>query len=237
MPEVPEYPETRIDKWKIFRKDPPFIRGYFKGLQGSKPNYVLQNVISKEVVMSTTPMEIESQAPHVASATGNVLVAGAGLGVYLYNVIKKREVKNVTVVEIDSTIIRFLLEIIDVQEWKGRSKIKFFNEDIFDFSASRITSHKVKGVDFLYVDIWNELMDGKALEDTKRIQSSIKAKSVGFWGQELEFIDWLNSNGYKPPPTMYQLRKWKKETKLPLVVNYDGYNIECLKAAENVSLY
>ena len=102
--EVPEYSEaSNGGGWKLEKKTPPMIRGYFNGLQIPKnDNWVLTK--DNTFWMSLTPMETESQAPHAAAATGHTVIMGFGMGMLAYNVPKKPEVTKVTVIEIDPEV-------------------------------------------------------------------------------------------------------------------------------------
>lgn len=57
------------------------------------------------IVMSDTPDEIADHYPAIFMATGDVLIAGLGLGMVLNAIMKKTEVSSVTVFELDSDVI------------------------------------------------------------------------------------------------------------------------------------
>jgi hypothetical protein len=229
--EIPGYEEVAFGDWRIDNQSDTIIRGYFRGLQPSIDNHRLFRVSTDEVVMSVTPMETESHMPHVAAATGHTVVVGGGMGLVLYNVLKKDSVKRVTLIEIDKHVVDLIEYLATTMRWPGLDKLTIVESDVFDA--------RVKGdVDFLYVDIWPQLMDGNALSDTKRIQDNLKAKVVGFWGQELEFISWMQEHDAQLPPTRKLLRLWLDDIGLPLMVKPVNYYPKlCLAAAEQVVLY
>ncbi len=58
--------------------------------------------------MSVTPMEMMTQRPGTRLARGHVVIAGLGLGFGLFEVLRKRSVKRVTVVEISKELVDWL---------------------------------------------------------------------------------------------------------------------------------
>ena len=59
--------------------------------------------------MSLTPMEVLSQRPGTRQAKGHVVVAGLGLGWGLYDVLRKRTVRKVTLVERSAELVDWVL--------------------------------------------------------------------------------------------------------------------------------
>ncbi len=231
--EVPEIETGDYGKWFIKDERTPIARGYFQGLQLMDTfNPVLVEKETGNIYMSATPMELESQVHHAYASTGHVVVGGGGLGVFLYNIAKKKSVKKITVIEQSSDIIDLLLELMRRGKWKGRSKIRFIHNSIFEVSRKHIRAD----IDFLYVDIWPNLMSKEALPDTQRIYKKLKAKVVGYWGQELDFIHYAHEQEYLPPPTKEQYREWVKSTGMPLLTIKDHY-YWAYEAAKQVAQY
>ena len=231
--EVPEIRVGDYGKWFIKNEPTPIARGYFLGLQlVSRYNPVLVEKETGKVYMSLTPMELESQAHHAYASSGHVVVAGGGLGVFLYNIAKKKSVRKITVIEKSPDIIKLLLELMKQNRWKGRSKIRFIHDSVFEVSRRHIRAE----IDFLYVDIWPDLMSEQALTDTQRIYKNLKGHKVGYWGQELDFISYVHEQDFLPPPTRIQYRRWVKSTGMPLL-NIKDHHHWAYKAAQNVALY
>ena len=103
---IPDYKEGVYGDWKIKQNDLPVIRGYFNGLQKPGKNTVLSN--NGNVWMSTTPMELESMMPYIEAARGSVVIGGAGLGIYMANVLKKKRVKKVILIEKNDEVLEIL---------------------------------------------------------------------------------------------------------------------------------
>ena len=203
---IPEYRPAEQGEYSLFQGDDyPFLRGYYNGLKGPVRNWVLTE--KGKVWMSVTPMELESQAIHVAAATGQVLVYGLGMGVAAYNMALKEDVERVTVIERSNEVIDMILHNSDVGEM---DKITIAPGDAFDYES-------VKEYDFAYADIWRRLGSGRSVGNMKELSRNVRAKLWGFWGQELEFVHWLAENDQMPPPTAEQAEQWVEWLEFPVV--------------------
>jgi len=225
---IPDYKETSLNSWKIKKGfSPPIVRGYFSGLQ---PSYNFENyILTKEekVWMSLTPMELESMTPHIMSAIGRVVIAGLGMGVYLYNLINKEDVTDIAVIEKDHDLIEMIKDY--GKKW-GSDKVIIYEGDAFEVGEFKTEP------DFLFIDIWSNLGTEKALEESIAITNNIKPKKIGYWGQELDFVDWLNKTKKPFPPTKEMFTEYKEEINLPLVW-FKDYHLLAIEAAKNVILY
>jgi len=205
---IPAYRPATLNPWSLRRCENLPQLGYFLDRQGAGDLYVLLQ--NGESWMSTAWDEIESQAPHVAAARGHVVVMGAGMGVALYNILSKTEVKRVTLVERDPLVIDLLRLVTNLDDWAGIEKLNIEIVDAFDY-------HPRQPVDLLYVDIWAKPGDPHALAHTQQIQKRVRAETVGWWTQEIEFLSWLEINGYGFSPTLEQYREWAEEIDLPMI--------------------
>lgn len=68
--------------------------------------------------MSYTPMEVFSQRAGLRKAKGHTVIAGLGLGWLLSQVMKKRSVKKVTLVEISQELVDWILPRLNLDESK-----------------------------------------------------------------------------------------------------------------------
>ncbi len=74
--------------------------------------------------MSITPMELITQRPGTRLAKGHVVVAGLGLGWGLMEVLRKRSVKQVTLVEISQELVDWLLPLVPgIQAYEHKLKV------------------------------------------------------------------------------------------------------------------
>lgn len=146
--------------------------------------------ISGELYMSITPMEVQAHINPILWASGNILVAGLGLGYYLYIVTEKPEVKMITVIEKNPEIIRWYKE-----KFQFSDKIRFICGDIF---KERIQD----SFDFVYVDIWPNFLIDEIETDMQLIMKRIQSKLYAFWGIELYTHDQIKVFGDVVPPLL-----------------------------------
>lgn len=223
---VPELQESKYGDWEISVVDPPpALRGYFKGLQCPvSKNYVL---LRKGLPwMSCTPMELETQMPSIAAASGCTVVMGIGMGITLFNILAKPEVTKVIAIEKEEAVIKLFDSIPG--EWPGIEKLRIIRADALSIGLAL-------PVDFLYVDIWEHLGEEKALENVIRAQERIKAKKVGYWGQEIDFVDWCRENVRSLPFTEQDYDDWRDSTGIPLI-KADNHWVWAVAAVRNMVL-
>jgi len=186
-PFVPEYKRASIGKWKCEpTPEGKRIVGYFRPHNWVPPGWMFTQKVENNWLrwMSLTPMELESHMPHIAAAHGTVVVAGLGMGMYLYNIIRRHQVSRVIVLEKDKAVMNLWKHAIIPEQWTGFRKVEMIIGDALDYKPT-------EPVDFLYADIWPYLGDEHALEMTQKLQANIQAKEVGFWGQEFDYITHL----------------------------------------------
>jgi len=228
---IPDYKAVESGDWSLTKHDVPYIRGYFNGLQRNKlPNWVLKK--GSEIWMSLTPMEVESQAPHAAAAYGHTVIMGFGMGMLTYNVLKNPAVTKVTVVEIDPEVVELIKEVSDMDNWPGIEKLTIEYADALEWKPS-------EPVDVVLADIWPDLGDMKLRPDMVKIYENTKPTVIAGWGMELDYISWMQDNGYAPgDECMGTYRRYAKDIGLPLIeIDNDEYPGLALDAARNVTMY
>jgi hypothetical protein len=231
---IPEIPLGKFGDWEIIEDTPAVARGYFRGVQEVRRNLILKR--GDDIWMSLTPMELESMLPHIHGASGKVTVIGGGLGVYLFNVLRKPEVTSVTLIEKDPEIVRLLVEM-GVFSWDdGEDKLKIITSDAMNLDPRDPRNFSAVRPDFMFVDIWMNMNDERAVAMTQIIQSKLDAEVVGIWTQELMFITWLSGQGRTPPPTGEDWRDWEKSHGIP-VHTYTDAPLWSFRAAEQVIHY
>jgi hypothetical protein len=210
---VPEYAEGEHGMWRIDSFEVPLLRGYWRGLRPVLSRcYRLFK--GNEIWMSTTPMELESQQHALACFKGRVVIAGAGMGITIYNAVTNPAVESVTVIEIDEDVIELLERQAEVNDWPNWSKVRWINDDALLIGAAEL----LLPADFLWVDIWETLGSNRAFNESMAIQRRVNAKEVGWWGMELDFIDYLqNVKKATPPPTRVDWRDFRSWAGIPLM--------------------
>lgn len=216
---IPEYHPFTLGEWSLRKCENLPQLGYFQERQGAGTVYALLK--NGQSWMSTAWDEIESQAPQVAAAGGHTVIMGAGMGVVLYNILAKSEVERVTLVERDPLVIELLRQITNLDDWAGVEKLDIQVVDAFDYQPSR-------PVDFLYADIWADPGDPQALAHTQHFQKRVRAEKVSWWTQEIDFLFWLEKNGYGSLPTLEQYRTWAREIELPLIEQDSQAYMACI---------
>jgi hypothetical protein len=234
-PQSPVYRCGKYGGWTLKEKvDASFERGYFTGFATEPPGHYLVNH-GDICWMSTSRLERESHAVHLKYATGNVVVCGVGMGMYLFNIASLPSVEQIVAVDLDPDIINLVQRATAFESWPGREKIRFVNKDALQLT---LADTGLTQVDYLYVDIWPELGNAEALIQTCMIQSVLNAKRVGWWGQEIDFMDWLSAHRAKNhTPIAADFLDFIKSIGLPLEERSADYLLGCRQADQVFSTY
>jgi ribosomal protein S18 acetylase RimI-like enzyme len=201
---VPIYQPAALGNWSLKKVKQVAQFGYFQDWQGEGDIDALY--YNEQTWMSNARDEVDSQTPHVVTAFGHVVLMGAGMGIALYNLLSKADVERVTLVERDPLVIELLKQSSNFEYWRGIEKLRIEIIDALDYRADA-------RVDHLYADIWATPGEMQSIPDMQRIQSNVCASQAGWWGQELNFLDWLNGK----IPTLENYRAWAHELDLPLI--------------------
>lgn len=129
------------------------------------------------IVMSNTPMEQITHIKAINNAHGNVLVAGLGLGMYLYNIKDKKNIESITVVEYSDEVIQMVGKY-----FKKYDKIKIINDNIFDYIPN------IK-YDFAFFDIWSDISEENRKEFQILKEKFSEIKEIICWSEDILDID------------------------------------------------
>jgi len=201
---VPLYQPVTLGNWSLKKVKQVAQFGYFQDWQGQGDIDALY--YDEQTWMSNARDEVDSQAPHVAAAFGHTVLMGAGMGIALYNLLSKTNVTRVTLVEQDPQVIVLLQKSADFEHWPGIEKLRIEITDALAYLPKL-------AVDHLYADIWATPGEPQAIPDMQKIQGNVHARQVGWWGQELLFLEWLAGTR----PTLESYRAWSNELGLPLL--------------------
>jgi ribosomal protein S18 acetylase RimI-like enzyme len=201
---VPIYRPASLGNWSLKKVEQVVQFGYFQGWQGQGDIDAL--FYAEQTWMSNARDEVDSQTPHVAAAFGHTVLMGAGMGIALFNLLSKPDVTRVTLIERDPVVIELLGRSTDFESWAGIEKLHIEIADALAYVPGL-------SVDHLYADIWVTPGELQSIPDMQRIQMNVRASQVGWWGQELLFLDWLNGE----TPTLENYRAWANELDLPLI--------------------
>jgi len=231
--EFPPYDElTDGERWTLKRLPRmPIVRGYFRGLQPMKhPNWILLR--DNEIWMSLTPMEMESQAPHLLAAYGHTVIMGFGMGMLTYNVLQNENVTKVTVVELEREVVDLIDDASFMNDWPNIDKLEMVYADALTWSPPA-------PVDVVLADIWANLGETSLRTDMQQIQKNVNPTVIAGWGMELDYIDWMSDNGFVPGnEDMENYLAYIKDVGLPLIEQDNpDYPRWALEAAKNVIMY
>ena len=123
-----------------------------------------------KVWMSLTPMEIMSLRPGVSHARGTVLIGGLGMGWFAEQCLKRKQVKHVTVVDLDPGILEYFGAPLKA---KYGERLTLVQGDIYDQDAFAFDSY--------LSDIWPS--NGGASYDKKFIDIAAQHPNAWAWGK------------------------------------------------------
>lgn len=188
LPAVPNYHPSEFGNWQLSQQEIALpIRGWFSGLSPRRfTNYVLTHTPTNCIWMSLSPLELESHAFHVAAAHGRVLVAGLGMGMYLFNILRKPEVTEVHVLEQNEEVIAAFHAFAKPEEWEGWEKVTIHLCDALEPAPE--LAERVYRPDYFYADIWPSIADHSAREQMSEMCASYNPKEAGYWCVEADLF-------------------------------------------------
>lgn len=131
-----------------------------------------QLLVGGGVMMSDTQMEQDSNRRVVQAATGNVLIAGLGLGMILHPMAAKPEVTSITVLELSPDVIKLVGHTVP-------AKVQVIEADVFTWQPPRGVKY-----DTIYFDIWPDITTDNLVEMRKLHQR---------YGCRKTALGWMNS--------------------------------------------
>lgn len=176
---IPKYKSIKKGDWEIRHANMVLCPGYFTGVQLVRNMAAL--IRHGHSWMSMTPRELESQEIGVRLARGSVVIFGMGMGWSAATTALRDEVTSVTVVERDDDVLAIHreLDIFAQLPEAARAKIRIEQGDAYRWRPS-------EPVDLLMPDIWLPFVSDGRVDEVRRMQDNVQARSIYFWGQELE---------------------------------------------------
>lgn len=107
----------------------------------------LKQLSTGYVVMSNTPMELNSNRIAYEKANGSVFIAGLGMGMILEAMLSKPEVTKIRIVEVDKAIINYVGSF-----FKEDPRIEIIHGDISEYEPSEDEHY-----DYVWIDIWDDI--------------------------------------------------------------------------------
>ena len=121
-----------------------------------------------DIIMSDTPAEKKDHCPIIWYATGNVLLNGLGLGWTVEACMVKKEVKHITVIEIEPDVINLV----------GSYLLKKYPKRLTIIQSDALTWNPPKGFRFdcIWHDIWPTIC-GDNYESMKKLRRKYGRKT------------------------------------------------------------
>jgi hypothetical protein len=174
----------KVSKFTVDKQQAEFdaLRGMFSGGgmgRSTPPGTYTSLHRGGTLIMSDTPDEIRDHRGFIRSATGNVLIAGLGIGMVMRAVAMKEDVKSVTVVEQSEDVIKLVADHYLAKPYGA--KLDIVHADIFEWKPGRGISY-----DYGWFDVWDNLCTDNLDEMTKLARKYVRCvKNKGYWGKGL----------------------------------------------------
>lgn len=134
-----------------------------------------------KIWMSITPHEINTMNDDIKKVKGRVLVYGLGLGYFPFMISNKDEVKEITIIEKNKSIIDVFSKYI-LPNFKHKNKIKVIESDAFNFQKSQ----RANGYDYAFIDLWRTPLDGLSVY--------IKMKKHEVYHKDINYLYWIEDS-------------------------------------------
>ena len=120
----------------------------------------LLHINSNKAMMSNHESETKTNQKFLDSAKGDVLIFGLGIGLIVFPLLQDKDIKSITIIEIDGGLINMISPII--KEKDIYSKVEIINCDAFEY-------HNLinKNYDTIYFDIW-AIIDDNSFDEMEK---------------------------------------------------------------------
>ena len=151
------------------------FRGMLRPMEYVPEGTYKRLLFGREVIMSNTSMEINSNYTFMRKATGKVLINGLGIGMVLTEILKKPDIAEVWVVEKFEDVIKLVGPTFEKDP-----RVKIIHADAMEYKPP-------KGMKFdcVWHDIWTNMCTDN-LEDMKILHRRYanRTKWQGSWQKE-----------------------------------------------------
>ncbi len=128
----------------------------------------------KQEWMMASISEFRTNDPYAKKAHGNIITFGLGIGYFVYMASLNENVKSITVIEKSKEVIELFNQIKDQFPNK---QINIINGDAFDY----FNEQYLKQFDYIYVDIYQNNVDGRFMIEKLLEQYLPPFHSCNFW--------------------------------------------------------
>ncbi|ELP5903021.1 hypothetical protein QTV49_005078 [Vibrio vulnificus] len=208
QPAMPSYKPFESGEWRLESKDKEtsLAKDYF-GIPVSSPTRTLQKISGSDIGlwMSITAMELQSHTIHINSLVNiaetkwleegepaRIVIGGLGMGMYLVNCLHylyERQIPaNIHVIELSKDVSTILENSLDgyCHDLFTYSMEGYFSQEVDIIIGNILEIEPIEDVDYMYVDIWQNLASDKALPNSRQLVEKWKPKKYGYWCEEFD---------------------------------------------------
>ena len=188
--------EKKFGSWEIsygvFPAYQPFLMGdvfidsLHKGLEITSLGFARQPFLypcllkNDSIWMSVTPFEIETMKDPIVKAHHSVLTLGCGMGYFAFMASQKPNVKAVTIIEKDPSVLNLFKQEI-LPYFPHKEKIHLVLADGIDF----LQNNDLSRYNSVFIDIYQTVDDGLPIYETlKKMESSLQLKQTWIYWLE-----------------------------------------------------
>lgn len=135
---------------------------YAEHVKIGKEYVILHDKNLERAMMSTHESEILTNQKFLDVCKGDVLVFGLGLGLIIFPLLNFKNVKSITIIEIDSDLIQSVGKLISTQDVD--KKVNIINDNAFEYYKINKNFY-----DVIYFDIW-AVIDKLAFDEMKTLK-------------------------------------------------------------------
>lgn len=155
---VPEgtHGDATIEHFEVSQRDAEWTRlravvtgGHERAVP---PGKYVRLTVNRQLVMSDTPMEVDTNREVVRKANGNVLIGGLGIGLILTPIARKPQVDRLVVVEKNANVIALVEPRLRETLGNDSSKLTIVHGDAHEWLPARN-----RRFDVVYLDIWTDI--------------------------------------------------------------------------------
>lgn len=173
------------------------------------------------VLMTNTPYEVETCEKNIKKARGDVLELGLGLGYFTYFASKKKNVKSITIVELNKSVIKLTYPVV-----------KNKKTNVINANARTFLKTTKKKFDMINIDFILGMQPYEHLEKIKKLASRcLKPNGISvFWQEDIyDSVKNMIAKGATESPLTYSEKPCIGCGKSPHQ-DYNGFCMDCADA-------
>lgn len=144
--------QARIEHFDVSKDDAILFALMSQGRADISPGRYARLMIGDTVWMSDTDMEQRSNSAAVGHAHGDVIIGGLGLGMVALAILRKPDVRSVTIIEKHAEVILLVEEALRRAITGTQSAgLVIWHADVATWEPRVINVHRF---DYVYLDIW-----------------------------------------------------------------------------------